>query len=43
MATSGKSKSLLHRIAANLATDYERRNTVRQNYLSAQEKTALTE
>ncbi|MGZ8955773.1 MAG: RNA polymerase sigma factor [Methylovulum sp.] len=30
-------RALLHRIAANLATDYERRNTVRQNYLSNQQ------
>ena len=30
-------RALLHRIAANLATDYERRNTVRNRYISQEE------
>ncbi|MDD2759089.1 MAG: sigma-70 family RNA polymerase sigma factor [Methylomonas sp.] len=30
-------RALLHRIAANLATDYERRNAVRERYVSQEE------
>lgn len=30
-------RALLHRIAANLATDYERRNAVRDKYISREE------
>jgi DNA-directed RNA polymerase specialized sigma24 family protein len=33
LAVSGKPRALMHRIAANLATDYERRHKVRNRYV----------